>query len=228
MIDHHLARNKRTARNFLLGLKEFVLVSAGAVTFSIGPEVESPCPGGEGSSSSGNEPGSWNCVWKCRTATPVHLMSFSPDGTLFATTGLNDRLVKIWFENKQRKLNFSSHNSRSQNISIIFPLFFKIFLLLIFLSVPSTQHGSSEFWSVDTERQLQFRLRGSSTRSHTSLLAKNEQVHAKVSKFLPSSKAQGKSPTLIPHVQPIVQIFVEHIGILFFKDCLLYIAKNLI
>ncbi|TGZ38449.1 DmX-like protein 2 [Temnothorax longispinosus] len=28
-------------------------------------------------------------------------MSFSPDGTLFATTGMNDRLVKIWFENKQ-------------------------------------------------------------------------------------------------------------------------------
>lgn len=51
-----------------------------------------------------NEPGGWNCVWKCRTATPVHLMSFSPDGTLFATTGLNDRLVKIWFENKNRKL----------------------------------------------------------------------------------------------------------------------------
>lgn len=30
-------------------------------------------------------------------------MSFSPDGTLFATTGFNDRLVKIWFENKQCK-----------------------------------------------------------------------------------------------------------------------------
>ena len=28
-------------------------------------------------------------------------MSFSPDGTLFATAGLNDRLVKIWFETKQ-------------------------------------------------------------------------------------------------------------------------------
>ncbi|XP_034938961.1 dmX-like protein 2 isoform X2 [Chelonus insularis] len=68
------------------------------VTFSIGGEAESPCPG---DASSGNEPGAWNCVWKCRTATPVHLMSFSPDGTLFATTGRNDRLVKIWFENKQ-------------------------------------------------------------------------------------------------------------------------------
>jgi len=28
-------------------------------------------------------------------------MAFSPDGTLFATCGRNDRLVKIWYENKQ-------------------------------------------------------------------------------------------------------------------------------
>lgn len=71
---------------------------AGAVTFSIGGEAESPGPG---DSNNANDPGAWNCVWKCRTATPVHLMRFSPDGTLFATTGMNDRLVKIWFENKQ-------------------------------------------------------------------------------------------------------------------------------
>ncbi|XP_024225203.1 dmX-like protein 2 isoform X2 [Bombus impatiens] len=81
-----------------------VLQNSGTVTFSIGGDAESPAPG---DSSSGNEPGAWNCVWKCRTATPVHLMSFSPDGTLFATTGFNDRLVKIWFENKQL---FSTRN----------------------------------------------------------------------------------------------------------------------
>ncbi|XP_043473124.1 dmX-like protein 2 isoform X3 [Leptopilina heterotoma] len=69
-----------------------------AVTFSIGGEAESPGPGDSGST---HDVGTWNCVWKCRTATPVHLMTFSPDGTLFATTGMNDRLVKIWFENKQ-------------------------------------------------------------------------------------------------------------------------------
>ncbi|XP_044575804.1 dmX-like protein 2 isoform X2 [Cotesia glomerata] len=68
------------------------------VTFSIGGEAESPGPG---DLAAANDPGAWNCVWKCRTATPVHLMSFSPDGTLFATTGRNDKLVKIWFENKQ-------------------------------------------------------------------------------------------------------------------------------
>lgn len=82
-------------------IRMFNFFSAGTVTFSIGGDAESPAPG---DSSSGNEPGAWNCVWKCRTATPVHLMSFSPDGTLFATTGFNDRLVKIWFENKQCKI----------------------------------------------------------------------------------------------------------------------------
>ncbi|XP_046400831.1 dmX-like protein 2 isoform X2 [Ischnura elegans] len=43
----------------------------------------------------------WECVWKCHTASPVLYMAFSPDGTLFATAGKSDRLVKIWFENKQ-------------------------------------------------------------------------------------------------------------------------------
>ncbi|XP_051173147.1 dmX-like protein 2 isoform X2 [Leptopilina boulardi] len=82
-----------------------------AVTFSIGGEAESPGPGDTGPT---NDVGTWNCVWKCRTATPVHLMTFSPDGTLFATTGMNDRLVKIWFENKQlfpsKSIDHSSFN----------------------------------------------------------------------------------------------------------------------
>lgn len=46
----------------------------------------------------------WECVWKCHTAAPVHHMAFSPDGTLFATSGKSDRLVKVWYENKHRKL----------------------------------------------------------------------------------------------------------------------------
>ncbi|XP_011258519.2 dmX-like protein 2 isoform X5 [Camponotus floridanus] len=85
----------------------------GAVTFSIG-EAESPGPA---DTLAANDPGGWNCVWKCRTATPVHLMSFSPDGTLFATTGMNDRLVKIWFENKQFfPAKSIDHTSFSQSI----------------------------------------------------------------------------------------------------------------
>ncbi|KYN36646.1 DmX-like protein 2 [Trachymyrmex septentrionalis] len=89
-------------------------ISPGTVTFSIGGEAESPGPG---DTSIANDPGGWNCVWKCRTATPVHLMSFSPDGTLFATTGMNDRLVKIWFENKQLfPAKSIDHTSFSQSV----------------------------------------------------------------------------------------------------------------
>ncbi|XP_055842018.1 dmX-like protein 2 isoform X1 [Episyrphus balteatus] len=42
----------------------------------------------------------WESIWSCQTAIPVYHMAFSPDGTLFATSGRNDRLVKIWYENK--------------------------------------------------------------------------------------------------------------------------------
>lgn len=64
-----------------------------AVTFEIGDRSDPKTPNNE------EEP-EWECVWKCHTATPVHHMSFSPDGTLFATSGKSDRLVKIWYENK--------------------------------------------------------------------------------------------------------------------------------
>ena len=47
----------------------------------------------------------WECIWKCHTAAPVHHMAFSPDGTLFATSGRSDRLVKVWYENKHCELN---------------------------------------------------------------------------------------------------------------------------
>ncbi|XP_022257757.1 dmX-like protein 2 isoform X5 [Limulus polyphemus] len=53
----------------------------------------------------------WECVWKCRTAHPVSILKFSPDGTLFASAGHADRLVKIWYENK--KVNFTSHIGHS-------------------------------------------------------------------------------------------------------------------
>lgn len=43
----------------------------------------------------------WDTIWSCQTAIPIYHMAFSPDGTLFATCGRNDRLVKIWYENKQ-------------------------------------------------------------------------------------------------------------------------------
>ncbi|XP_023723664.1 dmX-like protein 2 isoform X1 [Cryptotermes secundus] len=66
------------------------------VTFEIGDEIQPQQPSGQEDDDRG-----WECVWSCHTATPVFHMSFSPDGTLFATAGKSDRLVKIWFENKQ-------------------------------------------------------------------------------------------------------------------------------
>lgn len=70
------------------------------VTFEIGGESQ-PNLSGSGLDTEDDSWQGWDCVWKCRTATPVFHMAFSPDGTLFATAGKCDRLVKIWFENKQ-------------------------------------------------------------------------------------------------------------------------------
>ena len=45
--------------------------------------------------------GVWSCTWKVRPANPVQYLAYSPDGTLFATCGKSDRLVRIWYENQQ-------------------------------------------------------------------------------------------------------------------------------
>lgn len=73
-----------------------------AVTFEIGGGGSDR---GDPKTPNNEEEPEWECVWKCHTATPVHHMSFSPDGTLFATSGKSDRLVKIWYENKNGELN---------------------------------------------------------------------------------------------------------------------------
>ncbi|KAM4616891.1 dmX-like protein 1 [Polymixia lowei] len=39
----------------------------------------------------------WGCIWHSKTASPVNLMKFSPDGEFFATAGLDDCLVKVWY-----------------------------------------------------------------------------------------------------------------------------------
>ncbi|XP_045469484.1 dmX-like protein 2 isoform X5 [Harmonia axyridis] len=74
------------------------------VTFTLGGETNETSEGGdaEDSDKTPSEPEqSWQCVWKATTAIPVQHLAFSPDGTLFATCGEDDRLVKIWYENKQ-------------------------------------------------------------------------------------------------------------------------------
>ncbi|KAF5905311.1 dmX-like protein 1 isoform X1, partial [Clarias magur] len=46
----------------------------------------------------GSDPlSSWRCIWQCNTASPVHLIKFSPDGEFFATAGQDDCLVKVWY-----------------------------------------------------------------------------------------------------------------------------------
>lgn len=50
----------------------------------------------------------WTCVWFCKTSTPVCYLSFSPDGTLFCSTGRSDRLVKIWYESATQSQHFNA------------------------------------------------------------------------------------------------------------------------
>uniref|UniRef100_A0A8B9KQK6 Dmx like 1 n=1 Tax=Astyanax mexicanus TaxID=7994 RepID=A0A8B9KQK6_ASTMX len=42
-------------------------------------------------------PCSWRCIWQSKTASPIHLMKFSPGGEFFATAGQDDCLVKVWY-----------------------------------------------------------------------------------------------------------------------------------
>jgi len=76
-------------------------MASDGVTFEIGEEAIPMST----TTSNDCEIRGWECVWQKETATPVVHIAFSPDGTLFATAGKDDRLVKIWFENKQCKYN---------------------------------------------------------------------------------------------------------------------------
>ncbi|XP_078283348.1 dmX-like protein 2 isoform X1 [Rhinoraja longicauda] len=39
----------------------------------------------------------WKCTWQCKTAIPIYLMKWSPDGEYFATAGKDDSLLKVWY-----------------------------------------------------------------------------------------------------------------------------------
>lgn len=78
-----------------------------AVTFQVGP-VSSSGSGGGGNDDGGDAPAAavgWTCLWKTRPANPVVHLAYSPDGTLFATAGKHDRLVRVWYQNQQRKFS---------------------------------------------------------------------------------------------------------------------------
>ncbi|EDW66250.2 dmX-like protein 2 [Drosophila virilis] len=67
------------------------------VKFEIGESKETK----QTANAQADDVSTWENIWSCQTAIPIYHMAFSPDGTLFATCGRNDRLVKIWYENKQ-------------------------------------------------------------------------------------------------------------------------------
>ncbi|XP_035514140.1 dmX-like protein 1 [Morone saxatilis] len=50
----------------------------------------------------------WSCIWQSKTASPVSLMKFSPDGEFFATAGQDDCLVKVWYSTSKWKSGVSS------------------------------------------------------------------------------------------------------------------------
>ncbi|XP_070543555.1 dmX-like protein 2 isoform X2 [Ptychodera flava] len=53
----------------------------------------------------------WECIWQCKTATPIYHLKFSTDGQYFASAGKADRLVKIWYNIKKPKIGEPSPGS---------------------------------------------------------------------------------------------------------------------
>ena len=49
----------------------------------------------------GGGSGYWESIWRVRPPNPIVFLAFSVDGTLFATAGRHDRLVRIWYQNQQ-------------------------------------------------------------------------------------------------------------------------------
>ncbi|XP_075875590.1 dmX-like protein 1 isoform X2 [Nelusetta ayraudi] len=49
----------------------------------------------------------WRCTWQSKTASPVSLMKFSPDGEFFATAGQDDCLLKVWYCTSKWKFGVS-------------------------------------------------------------------------------------------------------------------------
>ncbi|XP_068131538.1 dmX-like protein 2 isoform X2 [Hyperolius riggenbachi] len=56
----------------------------------------------------------WNCIWQCKTAVPVLLMKWSPDGEYFATAGKDDCLLKVWYPLTGWKSSFLPHESQEK------------------------------------------------------------------------------------------------------------------
>ena len=57
---------------------------------------------------------SWSCLWKVRPANPIFFLAYSSDGSLFATAGVKDRLVRVWYQNQQ--LMFPGQSTTQESI----------------------------------------------------------------------------------------------------------------
>ncbi|VDI15898.1 Hypothetical predicted protein [Mytilus galloprovincialis] len=81
----------------------------------------------------------WDCIWRIKPATPVYFLKYSHDGLLFASAGQNDRLVKIWYED--RKISFPSTLSRGD--SLISPKKEELHYSFVYVAHPRTVTGFS-------------------------------------------------------------------------------------
>ncbi|CAC5419370.1 DMXL [Mytilus coruscus] len=81
----------------------------------------------------------WDCIWSIKPATPVYFLKYSHDGLLFASAGQNDRLVKIWYED--RKISFPSALSRGD--SLISPKKEELHFSFVYVAHPRTVTGFS-------------------------------------------------------------------------------------
>uniref|UniRef100_A0A5S6QMQ8 WD_REPEATS_REGION domain-containing protein n=1 Tax=Trichuris muris TaxID=70415 RepID=A0A5S6QMQ8_TRIMR len=77
-------------------LTEYCTVTEGierqsSVRFGI--ETEIPVPNEETIPANS----AWDCVWSSKLDSPLRQVRFSPDGSMFATCGKNDNIVKVWF-----------------------------------------------------------------------------------------------------------------------------------
>ncbi|VDO52433.1 unnamed protein product, partial [Brugia timori] len=62
---------------------------------------------------------SWDCVWSQKLAAKPKFMASSPDGTYFATCGVSDCLVKIWFQREESDGVENSENGLSFGFSYV-------------------------------------------------------------------------------------------------------------
>nr|XP_042903510.1 dmX-like protein 2 [Parasteatoda tepidariorum] len=82
--------------------------------------IQVKCTTEDGSVQDIDEQCKWNCIWTCKTAQPVAFLKFSPDGTLFATAGKSDRLVKIWFSSKIVSFSSQRHTGHHGDVNYTF------------------------------------------------------------------------------------------------------------